>query len=89
MYRNDKITSVEKIEIPKVVSDPEKVFYLFFAPKTENQMMVAIITGRLLMDKTDKKIPVVPNEWNPMVFKSADITSDILSKYDVFTGEEG
>lgn len=89
MYRSDKITSIGSITTASVFGSPERSFYLFFSPKTIDDIKVAIVNGRLVDDTSDKKIPVVPNEWNPMVFSSLDITEDILSKYDVFIGYEG
>ena len=87
MYRNDKITYCEEIKESGVLN-LARAFYLFLSPKG-SEMRVAILSGKLIENSVDTKIPVVPNEWNPMVFKEANITSDVLANYNVFIGTEG
>ena len=86
MYRNDKITHCEEINEAGVIH-PVNAFYLFLSPKG-SEMKVAILTGRLINNDKDTKIPVVPNEWNPMVFREVEITPDVLANYNVFIGTE-
>lgn len=87
MYFQDKIIKCNEVTEAKNVSNI-KPFYVFLAPKTENVESVLILEGKLYGDTEQVKVPLTVGSWNPMTFKSLNVTADAIENYSVFIGEE-
>ena len=87
MYLSDKIISAGEITTAGEFTTNNGAFYLFLAPKTD-EMKVCILSASLSWQLAESSVPFVPNEWNPVVVKSVDITTEVLAKYNVFWGIE-
>lgn len=91
MYLSDKITGKGEITKSGVFSmTPKGPFYLFLYPNAGTEVDSSIIqTGKLVGDTESGDCPLVVNTWNPLVFESVNITSEVLSSFRVFWGTEG
>ena len=87
MYFQDKIIKCNEVTEAKNVSNI-KPFYVFLAPKTENAESVLILSGKPYGNKEQTNIPLAVGCWNPITFKSLNVTSEAVANYSVFIGEE-
>lgn len=89
MYTQDKITRCSEITKAELFTKDGAPFYLFIVPRAENVDAVTIITARLIYEDKNIVVPLVAGTWNPVVFRAAEISSDMLQNYRVFWGQEG
>lgn len=84
----DKISIGGEITAQGEFAPSTKVFYLFVAPKSDTTPSVAVLNVKLAYNDDLMEYPFVAGVWNPIVINKINVTSDNLTNYRIFWGNE-
>lgn len=89
MMFEDNISCVGTIDAASKFNIPNKVFYVFAAPKGEASVNIISLNARPCYNEEDVVCPITVGAWSPIVFSSVTPTSEQISAYTFYWGTEG